>query len=101
MLPRAYRSYYRNIPQWSIRVTGGYINHPVQGSDTPVQPPRESISVCRDINTEYLYLRVINSCPGSYYVLSEEVLQDEILIATITNKTSNEFEIINVNTTPI
>lgn len=99
-LPRAYRNYRRNIPQWSIRVTGGSVNHPTQGSDISIQPPRDAISVCKDINTEYLYLRLINSCPNSYYVLSEELISDGILIATI-NKVEDDFEIINVNIEPI
>lgn len=98
-LPRAYRNYRIDIPQWSIRVTGGTINHPTQG-DISIQPPRDAISVCKDTNTEYLYLRLINSCPNSYYVLSEEVVIDGILIATI-NKVEDDFEIINVNVEPI
>lgn len=101
MLPRAYRNYIRNIPQWSIRTTGGFVNHPTQGINTPIQPIRDSISVSKEINNEYLYLILINSCPNSYYVLCEEEIVNGLLIATITNKVGNEFEIINVNPTPI
>lgn len=99
-LPRAYRNYRRRIPQWSIRVTGGTINHPTQGNNIFIQPPRDAISVCKHTNTEYLYLRLINSYPNSYYLLSEEFISSEILIATI-NKVENDFEIINVNIEPI
>ena len=105
MLPRAYRNYTKLIPQWSIRTTGGLVNHPSQGNNTFIQPVRDSISVCKNTIDEYLYLILINSCPNSYYVLSEEqiTITNGLLIATIKNKdkVNDQFEIINVNTTPI
>ena len=100
-LPRAYRNYIKNVAQWSIRTTGGLVNHPLQGNNTFIQPVRDSISVSKNTSNEYLYLILINSYPNSYYVLSEEQIINGLLIATITNKVGNEFEIINVNSTPI
>lgn len=100
-LPRAYRNYIGRVPQWSIRITGGNINHPTQGTNIPIQPTRDSISVRKDNVTEYLYLIPLNSCPNSYYLLSESFVTNGILIATITNKVSGGFDIINVNPQPI
>ena len=50
MLPRAYRNYTKLIPQWSIRTTGGLVNHPSQGNNTFRHLPLEQEGAEGNVN---------------------------------------------------